>query len=371
MRKVLFVASFLAADAMLASETDQFTTPRTPLYDIGPQLSRKVVGIIESGRASQDPGEILSRWVGRNFLSSRLARWVKGIRVEQGPLTFRPGPFSSIYRVAISPLPATFLFDSPTVHVHGYYMGTDKIDHFFQQGHQYSKLVMKHIERGADSRVAVSFAVAHGVRQEQTYFGMYASGVYSNGDLAANFAGMKFYLNLQHPVRIGDRVLPPLFERTPAGWRLRQGIDPDRILEPFLSNHLDESLNPSRYRFSRSSIRSLVRARCDRWMGFYADRLSLVAPAGHSFAGKWFGEDYGHWLPPADEISIATECGEATPSVTLRTAQNDHGHRRGNPSSLASAGLPQKPSSGRQTRRRWPRLRPPKNSDQRFKPAER
>ena len=125
---------------------------------------------------------------------------------------------------------------------------------------------------------------------------------------------MKFYLNLRHPVRIGERVWPPLLERSREGWRLRPGIDPDRLLEPFLSNHLDESLNPSRYRFSRGSIRSLIRDRCDRWVHFYADRLGLVAPSGQSFATTWFGEEYGHWLPPDDEISIATECATASRS---------------------------------------------------------
>jgi hypothetical protein len=134
------------------------------------------------------------------------------------------------------------------------------------------------------------------------------SGVYSNGDLAANYAGMKFYLNLRHFVRIGERVSPPLFEPTPDGWRLREGIDPERLLEPFVSNHLDESLNPSRYRFSRASIGSHIRARCDRWMDFYADRLDLTAPSGQSFSTTWFGEDYGHWLPPKDEVSIARTC---------------------------------------------------------------
>jgi hypothetical protein len=162
--------------------------------------------------------------------------------------------------------------------------------------------------RGTSAAGAIAAAVAHGVRQEHEYYGTLTSGVYSNGDLAANYAGMKFYLNLRHPVRIGEREWPPLFERSPEGWRLRSGIDPDRLLEPFLSNHLDESLNPSRYRFSRRSIRSLIRERCGHWVRFYADRLSLVAPSGKSFATSWFGEEYGHWLPPSDEISIATEC---------------------------------------------------------------
>jgi hypothetical protein len=167
---------------------------------------------------------------------------------------------------------------------------------------------MKDEADGATEASAVAAAVAHGVKQEHKYYGTLASGIYSNGDLAANYAGMKFYLNLRHPVRIGNNVLPPLLVRSPHGWRLRPGIDRDHLLEPYLSNHLNESLNPCRYRFSRHSIRSRVRDRCDPWVRFYADHIDLVSPAGQSFATTWFGEDYGHWLPPADEISIATEC---------------------------------------------------------------
>ena len=309
-RLQLLVTSLLAVcPVALATETDQFTPPIVPLYDIGPLVSRKIVEIIESDRTGDDPEHVLFRWIGRNLVASRLVRWVKEIQVADGPIRFQPSLFDSIYRVALSPVPASFLFDSPTVHLYGYYLGTDKIDHFFQQGHRYFERVMKDEASGADAAEAMAAAVAHGVKQEHKYYGTLASGVYSNGDLAANFAGMKFYLNLRHPVRIGERVMPPLLERSREGWRLRPGIDPDHLLEPFLSNHLDESLNPSRYRFSRRSIRSLIRARCDRWTHFYADRLSLVAVSGQSFAANWFGEEYGHWLPPADEISIATECG--------------------------------------------------------------
>ena len=40
---VLILGSF---DVARATETDQFTTPKAPLHDIGPILSRKVVEII-------------------------------------------------------------------------------------------------------------------------------------------------------------------------------------------------------------------------------------------------------------------------------------------------------------------------------------
>jgi hypothetical protein len=45
----------------LAIETDQFTTPIVSLYDIGPELSRKVVEIIQSDRSGGDPNPQVSR----------------------------------------------------------------------------------------------------------------------------------------------------------------------------------------------------------------------------------------------------------------------------------------------------------------------
>jgi hypothetical protein len=297
-----------AGTSALAMETDQFTTPHAPLYDIGPALSRKIADLIEADRTGADPERVLYAWIGRNIFVSRLGHWLKDVRIADSQVRFLPNVFDSIYGTAYSPVPASFLFDSPTVKVHGYYLGTDKMDHFFQQGHEYYEEVTQRQASKTDTVTAIAAAVAHGVKQEHTYYGTLVSGIYSNADLAANYAGMKFYLNLRQPVRIGEQVWPPLLQRTAQGWRFRTGVDRDQLLQPFLSNHLNESMNPSRYRFSRGSIRSRIRARCERWMHFYAGQLDLVTRSGQSFAATWFGENYGHWLPPADEVSIATEC---------------------------------------------------------------
>ena len=180
---------------------------------------------------------------------------MKQIRVEDGTVGFLPNVFRSIYGAAFSPVPFSFLFDSPTVNVHGIYLGTDKIDHFFQQGHEYYDAGHAAAGRGRDA-AAIAKAVARGVKQEHKYYGTLVSGIYSNADLAANYAGMKFYLNLRHPVGSASRVRPPLLEPSRGGWRFRPGVDRDRLLQAFVSDHLDESMNPSRYRFSRGAIRS-------------------------------------------------------------------------------------------------------------------
>ena len=107
-RLTLLVSSVLpASQVALAMETDQFTVPPSPLYDIGPVLSRKVVEIIESNRTGDDPERALSRWIGRNIFESRLALWVNEIRVTEGRASFKPKVFNSIYRETLSPVPVS------------------------------------------------------------------------------------------------------------------------------------------------------------------------------------------------------------------------------------------------------------------------
>jgi hypothetical protein len=93
----LIACLLAAAQQAAAMETDQFTTPPAPLYDIGPTLSRKISGIIEADRTGRDPERVLSEWVGSNIFVSRLVGWVKQIRVEGGTVGFLPSVFRSVY----------------------------------------------------------------------------------------------------------------------------------------------------------------------------------------------------------------------------------------------------------------------------------
>ena len=72
--------------------------------------------------------------------------------------------------------------------VNGVLIGTDKIGHYFTQGHQYWKVY----------KISGSKKKAYemGESQEATYYGLWASGVYSKADLAANNAGLSLYIQL-------------------------------------------------------------------------------------------------------------------------------------------------------------------------------
>src|SRR6186713_1286062 len=86
-----------AGRSALAMETDQFTTPHTPLHDIGPALSRKIAELIEADRTGGDPERVLYAWVGSNIFVSRLGHWLKEVRVADGQVRFLPNVFDSIY----------------------------------------------------------------------------------------------------------------------------------------------------------------------------------------------------------------------------------------------------------------------------------
>lgn len=82
---------------------------------------------------------------------------------------------------------------APTIQVNGYYFGTDKLSHFSSTGMIYYKIFQTELRRRNSQSIALKKAIDWGVRDEKTLHGFWASGVFSYGDLEANFQGMRFY----------------------------------------------------------------------------------------------------------------------------------------------------------------------------------
>jgi hypothetical protein len=349
---VAIVASVSAALGVLALppqraaalETDQFTVPPRPLADIGPELAAEVVARIDAavarvndraaahaaraGRASgfwrrhhlrerdRHLGEAaLAREVYRALAGPavpecRIERWVRHHPFARGPARFEVTCGGSAY--GPSPLGRSPLLWSlsPTVNAFGEHFGVDKIGHLFQQGHQYHERFLRASARPggrgpAGEAEALAHAVRLGVEQERGWFGEALVGVYSNADLAANYAGLKLYLNLTRPVRVGGAVRPPLltlaggqWRRNPAAAAAATGDGAGRagaaFLRPFISEHLNESLNPSRYgRPTRGTVRARWRERAAGWVAFYASTRASES-ARLARLATWHGEPYGH-----------------------------------------------------------------------------
>jgi hypothetical protein len=182
---------------------------------------------------------------------------------------------------------------SPTINVYGVYLGTDKIGHFFQQGHEYYRAYREEEARGHSPAESTSAAVQIGIGQERGFYGEAMVGVYSNGDLAANFAGLQFYLNLTRPLQIRGRLRPSILQIREGRWEFNPTADPD-FLSLLFTDHMNESMNVSRYVWLiRDHVRAAARERGARWAAFYHTTRSEQARHAMELS-TWFGQDYGH-----------------------------------------------------------------------------
>ncbi len=171
--------------------------------------------------------------------------------------------------------------------------------------------------------------------------GMLTTGIVSNGDLAADYAGLMFYRNLTETVHIGPRTLPPMLVRDGPYWRVQ--IEPDSdFFVAFITPHWNEVLNPSKYaRYTSGRLRALIRERCPDALAWYRDprgepRGRAQFEAIERELATYFGADYGHESHHANPVTIADACFPKTADgATAGGAAN--AADRATPSAAASA----------------------------------
>lgn len=340
-----FIAAVLIGSALVISvpafETDQYNRPEKPLADIGDEVAEHVsesvretikklndeIKVREACLEKPDlcpsadkarqrlvylrSEEALARGVFKLLgsgipPSTRSGTWMQKHKFKAQPARYKTSYSDSIYKV----IPTNYFTISATVNIFGTHLGTDKIAHIFQQGYEYYKKRERAIEKGESEEKAVEKAINYGKRTEATYYGYFVSGVYSNGDLAANYAGMKFYQNLLHQIKVGDRTFEPIVVQVDGVWKLN-GNRRGSILVPFISDHLDEALNPSVYFklfWLDSCVRQTVRTQsCAGWKRDFPQRSAADFAAITESLKNWHGEDYGH-KESSHFITIANSC---------------------------------------------------------------
>lgn len=337
-RHVIWIAILLLSvcgtQETQAEETDQFTLPPSELVDIGPTVSRRLFEVLENAMVqtnleiqelipkaqnnrkaalqlalrSSDAYiiDLIYKKTGVGLPESTFERWLRWSRFPKQlqPMRFNGiWPWKTVYWLVFSQCPGSLIFLSPTINMYGHYFGTDKIGHFFQQGKGYYKIYMRYLATGKSAEQAHAAIIVHGQRQEDGFFGTLLNGVYSNGDLSGNYAGWKFYMNLAHTVQIGDLMLPPIIVLNGNKWEFAQNIDKDNLLKPYINDNLNEAWNPSHYFFMRSFIHRNIKKRCANWI----QRIGItheIVQAKFTETNRWRGEDYGHWLPTRDAITL-------------------------------------------------------------------
>ena len=337
--------------SVFAFETDQYDLPTVPLADIGDEVSehveqklRKAVDKTNaeilrrqrciSGYADGGPGrgcDSLSAEVSKlAYLRTdeamveaafdelgagvppftSMGTWMDAHHFRKQPARYRTSYLKSIF-VLLPPIALTI---SPTVNMYGSEFGTDKIAHLFQQGYTYYKISHRALAEGATPEEATAKAVRWGQKSERTFFGTLVAGVYSNGDLAANYVGLRFYEGLTQTITLGDSTRPAVLRLKDGLWTFNDGVNlRDDLLKPFISDHLNEALNPSIFTKNlgmRWYLRRVVRKRsCAQWFERYPELSKSGLDEESRSLRLWQSEDYG-FTDSEHFVTIANTCFE-------------------------------------------------------------
>lgn len=338
-----------AATPAGAHESEQYTLPSgRDFADLGPLLSRQFLAAIRGAAADLNaaidaamlPGdrpaqpqalqspERVAPLVWARIFATYPTNELLDLGLLGAPLRAGyPGlltmyrPVESIYDDPLLMLdlskPVRTLFRAGTVSAGGMLFGTDKIIHFINVGRIYHVRYLDAVAQGMDERDATAYAVnatgANPLLSEDALLGMYTTGIRSNGDLAADYAGLQFYRNLTEPVRLGDTLLAPMLQRDGDHWRVAVQ-DPDSVFTRFVSPHWNEVLNPNSYLdYVGARLGEVIASRCDDVADWYRD------DRGQPLGADWFaarqrelalfhGAHYGHELPADRPVSVARLC---------------------------------------------------------------
>ena len=333
--------------AAYASETDQYNLPPEPLFDIGDEvtdhISENLFAAVAKINAEIDElqgcldghpkrgskcgspqaeqsrleylrsndavaNEVFKLLGDGSLVLTYTGKWFMKHRFSHEPARYKTSYTESIYKAE----PIDYLTMSPTVRLYGTEFGTDKIEHMLQQGYDYYKIYERETASGATPEAAAKKAVSWGRMTEFTYFGLMVAGVYSNADLVANYAGLKFYQGMTESIKIGSVTRPAILSLSNGTWTINapQALH-DNLIRPFISEHLNEALNPSVYAFNLYPfVRSTVKKRgCPQWKKAYPELTKASLEARTNELTLWNGEDYGH-LQKDMMVPLAETCFE-------------------------------------------------------------
>ena len=343
--RLIFLAVLLQPIAGFGFETDQYNLPPVPLADIGVEVSEYVEENVRkaalklnaeiiyrqeciddvtprNNKCSSRAADLsrlnylrseaaIAREVYRGLGAGIIATTKSGTWMDSHTFRSQPARYKSGFRNSIFLIvPTNYLTISPTVNLYGTLLGTDKIAHVFQQGYTYYTIYNKAIASGLTPDAASKKAVSWGRLSENTYYGTLVSGVFSNADLYANYAGLKFYQGLTQPIRIGENTRSPTLLIKDGVWILNEiSIQDNSLIKPFFTDHMNEALNPSIFFPGlRSFVRKVVKKQnCPAWRKTYPKLTAANFEASSKDLELWNGEDYG-FKSSRKFVTIANTC---------------------------------------------------------------
>ncbi|WPB75121.1 hypothetical protein KYC5002_39765 [Archangium violaceum] len=315
-----------------ATETDQYFAidkpPRDSLEVLNEKVNRDILGAVAlvNRRASWDQyscQDVAHRVYQRFRISGlhKIELWAENSpRIDRVPTQKDHRRFaaqSSIYR-------NSRLWDwglsfgvKATFTVAGVHMGADKLSHFFQTGWKYHQRFRELMKQGVPEREALERIIRYGVETESGTLGSVTTGVFSFGDLEANYQGFLFYRSL-------CREEDPRLLKTPQGWRLTRPFD----WRDYVSPQFDETLNnsafvPMRWEEVRANLRRDYCPRLDSETFLEHYRSYARYPRKpDDFNTRYVRELLARGeVPRQQDFSIWAACGRSPPDLAQLAAE--------------------------------------------------
>ncbi len=175
-------------------------------------------------------------------------------------------------------------------------IGTDKFEHFFGQGFSY--FTNNYLEKKGPIK-----ALKIGITKEKIFLGgnKFGNGVFSFGDLSANFNGMRFWnhILLKNDDVLGkDKNLGPYIVCKDNQWAQNIEID----FRDYIDLSMDESINCSKFP-SKSTVRKMQKNVAELGLKCPVDQDSF-----NQMATKY--GDYSKWILNFDGFDTIDYFGE-------------------------------------------------------------
>ncbi len=231
-----------------AGETDQYLTWATTLPDssgaLNAFLEQEIGNFLEKANGRTRPPESTDALTIDLYLhffeglhSSRIRNWLKTstqvARFPSDDLSDWEYQRMSIFKEPAFPF---LLPMAQTIRVGDVYLGIDKIGHMFGFGRRYFQRYQRALVEGDNHDAAVERVLTWGIQHESSLVGKLVDGVFSHGDMEANYQGFRLALAFSS----GES---PLLYRENGVWRYRGGLD----IRDYITPEMDESYNPNDY----------------------------------------------------------------------------------------------------------------------------
>lgn len=210
-----------------------------------PEAEQKLYEELRKYFSNHSNGELVKNILYTDFISKNVLPLKESVYGEWSVFN---GYLLGRKKAATSPLAL-----SPLIQIGDQIIGVDKLEHLFGMGFSYfTQYRFKHktIER----------VLKNGIVKEKTFLGgnIFATGVFSYGDLSANFNGMRFW---NHVLLKEDDILGREYNLGPyvtcqgRQWVLNQKID----FRNYADASMDESINCSKFA-TKDSVRKFKKA---------------------------------------------------------------------------------------------------------------